>query len=240
MTKANAEKKKEIDTRPTNIHEALLMVYEQVGYVEKTGKMDYGSKYSYASESDLIHALRPAIVKAGVLVYPLNIETLDQSDGKGKVKYTFRFQHAHSDTYIDVPAIGEGVDKGDKASYKAATGAMKYALRQTFVMETGDDPDETSSEEIAKYRQPLTPKPPKPPEPTEEQWVEGTNTIVTKILGCDSVTVTAHELRHSINKARSERPDLFKLINDALTEKMESEALENETVGDSDELNTIA
>ena len=38
---------------------------------------------------------------------------------------------------------GEGSDTGDKASNKALTGAYKYALRQTFCIETGDDPAST-------------------------------------------------------------------------------------------------
>ena len=45
-----------------------------------------------------------------------------------------------------VKVLGDGADTGDKASYKAMTGAMKYALRQTFVIETGDDPDDTPSD----------------------------------------------------------------------------------------------
>ena len=36
----------------------------------------------------------------------------------------------------------------NKAIYKAMTGAFKYALRQTFIIETGDDPDKTPSTEL--------------------------------------------------------------------------------------------
>ena len=37
------------------------------------------------------------------------------------------------------------MDVGDKSANKAATGLLKYALRQTFLIETGDDPDAESS-----------------------------------------------------------------------------------------------
>ena len=37
---------------------------------------------------------------------------------------------------------GEGADVGDKAPYKAMTGALKYALLQSFLLSTGDDPED--------------------------------------------------------------------------------------------------
>jgi hypothetical protein len=36
---------------------------------------------------------------------------------------------------------GQGLDSGDKAPYKAMTGALKYALLQSFLLATGDDPE---------------------------------------------------------------------------------------------------
>ena len=41
---------------------------------------------------------------------------------------------------------GEGIDKGDKAGYKAYTGALKYFLADTFMVATGDDPESESPE----------------------------------------------------------------------------------------------
>jgi hypothetical protein len=42
--------------------------------------------------------------------------------------------------------LGEGLDRGDISINKAATSAYKYALRQTFCIETSDDPDNFSSD----------------------------------------------------------------------------------------------
>ena len=39
---------------------------------------------------------------------------------------------------------GEGLDRGDKAGYKAYTGAVKYFLANTFLVPTGDDPETES------------------------------------------------------------------------------------------------
>lgn len=44
----------------------------------------------------------------------------------------------------DTVITGEGIDKGDKAGYKAYTGALKYYLANTFMVATGDDPEKES------------------------------------------------------------------------------------------------
>ena len=47
--------------------------------------------------------------------------------------------------FYEVTTItGEGIDKGDKAGYKAYTGALKYYLANTFMVATGDDPEKES------------------------------------------------------------------------------------------------
>ena len=46
--------------------------------------------------------------------------------------------------YEETVITGEGIDKGDKAGYKAYTGALKYYLANTFMVATGDDPEKDS------------------------------------------------------------------------------------------------
>ena len=54
---------------------------------------------------------------------------------------------------ITVKTAGEGLDSGDKAPYKAMTGALKYALLQSFLLATGDDPeDERFVRPITRHR----------------------------------------------------------------------------------------
>ncbi len=43
---------------------------------------------------------------------------------------------------IVAKVAGQGLDAGDKAPYKAMTGALKYALLQSFLLATGDDPED--------------------------------------------------------------------------------------------------
>jgi len=144
-----------------NIHMAIAAVMALVGYVQK--EQNSNLNYSYAGEAALIAAVRPAMVAHGIYVYPSGVEELTQTEYRTRngtamtrvtARFRFIFVHAPSNTTIEVEVLGEGADAGDKACNKAMTGALKYALRQTFCIETGDDPDRTSSEELARYMPP--------------------------------------------------------------------------------------
>ena len=50
----------------------------------------------------------------------------------------YRLLHVSGES-LDLEAPGCGVDFGDKGAYKAMTGALKYALRHTLLIPTGDD-----------------------------------------------------------------------------------------------------
>ena len=142
---------------PKNIHEAIVAVMNEVGYVQKTKAA--ALNYTFAGEAALISAIRPWLVHYGVYVHVAEVTEFAQlqyetANGKPMLnttlRVTMRFTHAPSGTYIDVDARGEGSDSGDKSSNKALTGAYKYALRQTFCIETGDDPDKEASEQFSK------------------------------------------------------------------------------------------
>lgn len=139
-----------------NIYEAIFAVMGEVGYVQKDGKITKGANYKFASEGAFIQALRPVMMEHGIIVFPAstNVPNFQYSNYETKsgtgmnmvlIRQGYRFVHAPSSTEIFVQTFGMGADSGDKASGKAMTNAFKYALRQTFMIETGDDPDETPS-----------------------------------------------------------------------------------------------
>lgn len=136
-----------------NINEAIIAIMGHVGYVQKQKSNEL--RYTYAGEAALIEAIRPWMVEYGVFMYVAGtfdvVRTPYQTKNGGNATNTtlrklIRFVHAPSSTSIEVTAEGEGADSGDKSMNKASTGAYKYALRQTFCIETGDDPDKDPSE----------------------------------------------------------------------------------------------
>ena len=163
MTKAKATpktpvKKKEIP-EPKNVHEAINHVMGRVGYVQKEASKNL--KYTFASEKALIEAVRPHMVDVGLIFYQSGAELIQRnetvaSSGSKGINVLFKFEwtwvHVPSESSIIVTSIGEGTDYGDKAANKAMTIAMKYNMRQTLIIETGDDPDTTPSTEFEQAR----------------------------------------------------------------------------------------
>ena len=156
----------------------------KVGYVQKEKKQ--GLNYSFASEKALIEALRPEMVAAGIYMHVSemrNVETKTyETKGGSLMNHTLvtaviRFTHTPSNSSIASLAIGEGADTGDKSANKAMTAAYKYALRQTFCIETGDDPDNTPSDTQTR----AAPKkdgpvpPPADKKPTQPTWMRTVN-----------------------------------------------------------------
>lgn len=143
-------------TEHKSIHEAINAVMKEVGYVQKQRSDQL--KYTYAGEASLIEAIRPSMVEHGIYMTVLEVKKVYRSAYETKsgtnmfntlMEGIVRFTHISGD-HIDVEATGEGSDTGDKSSNKAMTGLYKYALRQTFCIETGDDPDRFPSDEMER------------------------------------------------------------------------------------------
>ena len=143
-----------------SLRAAQLAVMKDIGYVQKKGKVGSGNYgYTYAGEKELINELRPVMLKHGIVMYPDTCEvvkTEDYTTGKGHRmslflgKRRFVFEHVESGDQAYVEVFAEAADQGDKRASKAMTLAKKYALREFFLIETGDDPDAHVSARSAK------------------------------------------------------------------------------------------
>jgi hypothetical protein len=116
----------------------LAKITAAVGYVQHGGKVDFGrTKYSYATQADLIAAVREHLATHQVAVTTSVLEVTPMGkDWYVAVEYTLR----HGDQWIACACPGYG--QGDKGLYAAITGSQKYWLRTTFLIATGDDPEE--------------------------------------------------------------------------------------------------
>jgi hypothetical protein len=127
--------------------DAQLAVMADVPYLQKRTSNEL--KYTFASEADLIRAVRGAMIDHGLTITPIGAEPVYDGSQVAKsgremphirLRLTYRFSHVSGES-VDVETIGEALDPSDKAANKAMTIGMKYALRQFFLIETGDDPD---------------------------------------------------------------------------------------------------
>lgn len=127
--------------------EKIHCIMQEVGYVQKTakaGRGDEGLPYSFVSHDSVVRAIRPALVRWGIVMLP-QVKGHAQLAGTSNttvVDVEFAFVNVDKiEDRIVVPVFGYGVDKQDKGPGKAMSYAKKYALLQLFVLETGDDPE---------------------------------------------------------------------------------------------------
>lgn len=178
----------------SELEKARLAVMAEVGYARQTGKNAHQG-YSYASEADLLRALRPAMVAHGLTLTPVCIGplTLHEVAGRNSVQRvvtaTVRYRLAHVSTeFVEIEVLASGADNLDKGAFKLMTGAEKYALRQAFLIETGDDPerenerDEPAPAPRKRRASPAAPQAETAPGLSEEEM----NDIGAKLEACDS------------------------------------------------------
>lgn len=129
---------------------ALRKLLNKKGVLKKGGKNEY-DKYSYFSEAQYKQLFTELFSEVG-LELKFNVDNYERFDGEGKQSQgrlvTLEIVLYDIDTGFSevTTVIGEGLDKGDKAGYKAYTGAIKYYLANTFLVATGDDPEKDSPE----------------------------------------------------------------------------------------------
>lgn len=160
-----------------NIHQRMAAITAELQTVAKnlnveTGK---GKGYKAVSERDVIDAVKPLEAKHGVYSYPASrrvlesaaLESENEYNGRVTKKTTFferietvyRFVNTDDPTdFIETTTFAEGIDSQDKGSGKAMTYADKYALMKAYKISTGDDPDQTASEDV-NYTHKVTPAP---------------------------------------------------------------------------------
>ena len=119
--------------------------------VQKKGGNNTFDKYTYFTEAQYKALFTELFSQNGL---ELKFDELEYGTFEGSEKQAngrlprLEFTLFDIDTgFGESTAItGEGMDRGDKAGYKAYTGALKYFLANTFMVATGDDPETESPE----------------------------------------------------------------------------------------------
>jgi ERF superfamily len=137
----------------------LVLAMGEIDAVTKSGK-NQAQGYNYVKAADVANEVRKVLVKHRIaFTYSVNsverwsTDRFDRQSGTviGQMNYVqllivVALIDADSGEKVEVTAIGWGSDTGDKAPYKALTGALKYALRMSFVIPDESDPENEKAE----------------------------------------------------------------------------------------------
>lgn len=126
----------------------ISKISENISSIPKNG-LNTTFGYNYVTERDVVETLRTVLHKEGVVLIPSVVSTTEREIlNKGgdrttitKVRMSYTFLDAETGGYLTTYFEGEGEDAYDKGIYKAITGCQKYALLKTFLIPTGDDPE---------------------------------------------------------------------------------------------------
>ena len=124
------------------------------GILPKGAHNDYDN-YDYFSEAQYKELFTELFSKHGI---ELIIDEADYGTFDGTDKQPFGRVVTLACTLIDIDTgyaetsrhTGEGLDRGDKAGYKATTGAIKKFLSSTFLVATKDDPEREDDKPVSK------------------------------------------------------------------------------------------
>jgi hypothetical protein len=133
-----------------NLIQKLITVYEDIDHVEKAG-INKNQSYRYVRAADMVRAVRKALLRLDVYAelnftnerqYTIAREKAPNAPFSAvDVRCTIVFRDGESGETLTSSGLGTGADTGDKAIYKAQTGATKYALRNAFLVPDEADPE---------------------------------------------------------------------------------------------------
>lgn|SRR3990167_1546610 len=129
------------------IFQLIPKVMQEIGAVGKDRKNEQQG-YKFRGIEDFYNAAHPALVKYGVFCCPqvIDVDSQDRvtKNGSPAIRVTLKVSHKFygpDGSFVDVVTCGEGIDSSDKATNKAMSAAMKYALIELFSVPTQDVED---------------------------------------------------------------------------------------------------
>lgn len=137
------------------------LVVAAINNLPKDGiaKLYGGGQYTYVYDAEVLRVVRAAMLEAGLsfgVAFKQQISEREIVTSKGGKWYNHLIliechltdtETGYSECY---DWAAQGNDSGDKALNKAYTAAVKYFLMKTFLIPTGDDPEQDNPEAAAE------------------------------------------------------------------------------------------
>lgn len=145
------EKDKDFQEPKMTLNEKLFSVYSLLESIEKNGE-NTSQNYDYIKAVDVVRAIRAQLIAIKVYAevnfffegVPYTIARAKYPDAPFSARdcrCVAVFHDLESQEISTGSGLGTGADTGDKAIYKAQTGAFKYALKNSFMVPDEAAPD---------------------------------------------------------------------------------------------------
>lgn len=143
---------------PPMIYKALAAVNKQIKAIGKD-RTNQQQGFKFRGIDDVMNELHSLFAANEIFILQTvnEVTVTERTNAKGTALFYVRinvtYQFTHSDgSHADITVYGEAMDSGDKATTKAMSIALKYALLQMFLIPTEEDkdPDAVAHEVKAK------------------------------------------------------------------------------------------
>jgi hypothetical protein len=184
----------ETEIKAPNLRAKLLNIMQVIGGVPKRGTAPVNQGgYSYQKAEDIFPKVQKALLDHGVMFLASEVSRTPRPTHQSKaggaifvedVTMRYSFLDTESDERIDGDGSGVAFDNSDKALNKAKTAALKYFLKQTFLIgEKEDDPEahDTAGDGIVFYRN---------DDPGEEDYPEFQASNDERVTDAQALSVT--------------------------------------------------
>lgn len=148
-----------------SLYEKIYKVMCDTEAIEK--KLQVGN-YKAVGEKEVLNMIKPLFKKHKLIIFPVDGEMTEQnsiyeSTYKNEVttktrnvtqlKVFYKIVDVETGESEQIVGFGNGADPQDKGSGKAFTYSLKVALSKTFMLFSGEDTDNTHSDDIGKDKQ---------------------------------------------------------------------------------------
>jgi len=151
-----------------NLNKAIIEVMKEVNNIGKNTVVGNGKNaYKAVSDKDVREAIRQGMIKNWLTITPLEvqwdikIDRWEELDTYSKIEWvtktkqsiftavTTKYELSHTSWESKIIAwYWQGTDTQDKWAWKATTYALKNTLINLFLVPTGDDTDNTHSDDL--------------------------------------------------------------------------------------------
>jgi hypothetical protein len=199
----------------------LAKIMGEVGYLQKEGRNTHQG-YTYVTAEQVLRKVGAACSEAGIcaasrttlLEYGNRTKANGKAENYAVVKLTLTFSDGTGEVVVE--GLGEGADAGDKAIYKANTGAIKYAMQSAFLISWGDDPeadsstDQRASDNVVAKAPGSPPKAPKAAKATQvAPKAEVAKDSLLEAVRATTDPAAREALKESIRAIRGSDPELY-------------------------------
>jgi hypothetical protein len=157
------------------LYEKIYSVMNESAGLEKDLTVGSGaSSYKAVGEKEVLNMLKPLFKKHKLIVFPVDGDISEQNSvfdttykdevttktrNVTQIKVKFKIVDVETGESEILMGFGNGADSQDKGSGKAFTYAFKTMLSKTFMLFSGEDTDNTHSDDIGGYTPPKADKP---------------------------------------------------------------------------------